>query len=264
MKKIAVVIAVIFIAATMFIVSSGGGNKNELPASENVDMIIHSNLIKIFSLPEKFWAHRCNSVEKAKLMAENFAGIEIDANFHGNETAGRKFNIQHDDKKSDKVTLQDFMPQFAKNNAKIWFDYKNLNSQNAQASLEELEMLIQKYGVDKSRFIIENHNFKDLKIFHDAGFYTSFYVTVKKDLDEDAFRSEVKEAANCGWINAVSFPVVYYDLVKSTGVSADLLTWQTGEDRWWNFLAESNLRKTVDDPQVKVILVKMRTPFDRY
>ena len=262
MKKNAVLIAIIFIVATMFIVSAG--NKNKLPASEDVDMIIHSNLIKIFSLPEKIWVHRCNSVEKAKLMAETYTGIEIDANFYGNETAGKKFDIQHDNKQSDKITLQDFMPMFAKNNVKIWFDYKNLNSKNAQASLEELEMLIQKYGIDKSRFIIESHNFNDLKIFYDAGFYTSFYVTVKQDLDQVAFREEVQNAVNSGWVNAVSFPVVYYELVKSTGVSADLLTWQTGEDRWWNFLSETDLRKTVDDPQVKVILVKMRTPFDRY
>jgi hypothetical protein len=234
------------------------------PTAEDIDGIINEELKKFITPSEKFWIHRCNSLEKARLMSEEFAGIEIDANFHPNETAGRKFDIQHDNKESVQITLQDFMPMFAKTNSKIWFDYKNLSSQNAKDSLAELEMLVEKFGVDKRRFIVENHDFKDLKFFHDAGFYTSFYVTVKKDLDNEKFRAEVQEAVASGFIDAVSFPVDYYELVKSACVNADLLTWQTREERWWTFLAEPKLRVIVEDPQVKVILVKMKTPFDRF
>ena len=233
------------------------------------DNIFHSVLTKFITPSEKFWVHRCNSVEKVKIAAEKFSGVEIDANFYPAESFGRKFDISHDSQEAVNFALEKFMPIFAETDTKIWFDFKNLSEENSAESLNELENLLQKYNIEKSRLIVENHNFHALKTFHDAGFYTSFYVTVNEKIlnspeMQDNFRQEVQDAVNSGFVNAVSFPVEYYELVKNCGVNADLLTWNTHNERWWTFLRKSELRKIVEDTQVKVILIVMKTDYDRF
>lgn len=230
---------------------------------------IHSALINFITPSEKFWVHRCNSLEKASEMSKKFSGIEIDANFYPAEQPGRKFDISHDRHESVEFPLENFLPILAETNTKIWFDFKNLSHDNAQDSLLELENLLEKYHIDKSRLIVENHNFMDLKIFHDAGFYTSYYVTVKKEIfdneaNKENFRAEVRTAANSSFVDAVSFPLEYYELVKSANVSVDYLTWNTHDERWWTFYRKSDLREMLEDNQVKVILIKFITNFDRF
>ena len=237
--------------------------------TNNFDEVIHNVLTNFFEPSEKFWVHRCNSIEKARAMSEKFSGIEIDANFYPEENIGRKFDISHDYSGGVQMPLENFMPVFAETNSKIWFDFKNLKHENAADSLQELENLLQKYNVNKARFIIESHNFRDLKIYHDAGFYTSFYVSVNHKIFKDNklyenFCAEVRAAVSSGNVDAVSFPIEFYDAVKSAGVSADYLTWNTHNERWWTFYYKDNLREMVNDSQVKVILVVMKTPFDRY
>ena len=263
MKKFLLAIILIVAVAGIFLAVTG---KSFHVMREN---IFHSVLATFITPSEKFWVHRCNSVEKVKLAAEKFSGIEIDANFYPAESVGRKFDISHDAHETVNFPLENFMPTFADTNAKIWFDFKNLSEANAVESLNELENLLQKYNVDKSRLIVENHSFHALKKFHDAGFYTSFYVTVKKEILQsqdlqDKFRQEVQDAVNSGFVDAVSFPVEYYELVKSCGINSDLLTWNTREERWWTFLRKSDLRKIVEDSQVKVILIVMKTDYDRF
>lgn len=259
-----------FLLIGICIVAVGFIFVNKFATSDKThDEIIHGILTTFVTPSEKFWVHRCNSLEKASEMSKKFSGIKIDANFYPSEKVGRKFDISHDSHESVQFPLENFMPILAATDTKIWFDYKNLSMTNAEDSLAELENLLNKYHVDKARLIVENHNFRDLKIFHDAGFYTSYYVTVNKEIfkneeNKEKFRAEVREAVDSGFVDAVSFPVGYYDLVKSSGVSADFLTWNTRDERWWTFYKKSALREMVFDPQVKVILVKFKTNFDRF
>ena len=225
----------------------------------------------IYTKADKFWAHGCNAVKRLDLLSDEYAGVEIDAIFYGDQPKGKKFDISHDPHENLEYPLEDFMPIIAKHkDTKVWFDFKNLNRDNAKDSIEELEYLLEKYDVDKSRFIIESHYYEDLDIYHQHGFYTSFYVTINNkwffESEEGAnyFYNEVREAANSGKVDAISFPVRYYDLVKQSGVSKDLLTWNERGEKWWHFYKKDHFKKIVDDEQVKVILVEHPTIYDRY
>ena len=107
----------------------------------------------------------------------------------------------------------------------------------------------------------------DLGLYHQHGFYTSFYVSVNDELifngGESDFINEVQEAVNSQNIDAVSFPLNYYGLLKSADIPLDFLTWQIHDDKWWQFYRKDNLKRLVDDEQVKVILVSNPTMYDR-
>ncbi len=222
----------------------------------------------MYSRSDKFWAHMCNSVEKFQLMSKEYSGVEFDAIFYDKEGT---FEISHDLPDKPEHSLELFLPTIAEfKDTKIWFDFKNLNHENAEAALNELENLLTKYGIDRKRFIIESHDYKELGIFRQHGFYTSFYVTINNKKffkDEDGaneFRNEIRAVASSGNVDAISFPVSYYELVKSANVSNDLLTWNTHGEKWWHFYKRYDLKRLTDDEQVKVILIEHLTNYDRY
>lgn len=232
------------------------------------DELVHAMLTNFVTPSQKFWVHRCNSVGKAAAMSEKFPGIEIDATFYINEAVGRKFDVSHDPKPSVEYPLEDFMPLFAANNTRIWFDFKNLSEANAEAALSELETLLNKYAVDRTRFIIESPNFRELKIFRDAGFYTSYYIPIGGEIFyseeyRQNFAAQIHQIETLGCINAISFPADCYDIMKHVDTNLDYLTWNVNGERWWNFYLDADLREIVDDPQIQIILIKFPTKFDR-
>ena len=65
----------------------------------------------------------------------------------------------------------------------------------------------------------------------------------------------MRQAVQSGNVNAVSFPITYYDLVNKIDIDVDYLTWHTGGERWIEFYLLSDLIKIRRDERVKVILV---------
>ena len=229
---------------------------------------------------EKFWAHRCDSVEKLRLMSKKYAGLELDATFYGREARGRKFDVSHDGKTQVDYPLENFMPTISECDNVIWFDFKNLTHDNAAAALEELDGLLEQYGIDRNRFIVESHNYEDLKIFRERGYYTAYEVPVHESAyGEEIVRDKnflfsnqgmveyfcrlVREAVSSGNVDAVSFPLTYYRLVKYADVPVEMLTYDTHDERWWHFYTRGELREMLNDDKMRGILVSTPTEFDR-
>lgn len=59
---------------------------------------------------------------------------------------------------------------------KFWIDFKNLNKNNAQKSLQTLLYIYKEAGFDIKNLIIESSNYNLLGIFKNYGFYTSYYL----------------------------------------------------------------------------------------
>lgn len=124
--------------------------------------------------------------------------------------------------------------------------------------------------------IVESGNYRELKTFRDDGFYTSYYCPVtydkkererffKSESERRAFKEVVLTAANSGFVDAVSFPVEYYDIVKESGVAIDLLTLDMGA-KYKNYVYDKGDRerqKRLNDEQVKVILLTSPSAFNR-
>lgn len=237
-------------------------------------------LLSIPAPSEKLWAHRCDSLEKFRLMSNKYAGLEIDATFYPDEPRGSRFDVSHDKKKAVEYPLESFMAEIAAIDNPIWFDFKNLTAENASAALEELDGLLEQYGVDRGRFIVESHAYEQLGAFRAREYYTAYEVPVHASAyGDEIVRDEnflfanpgmveyfcrlVREAAASGNIDAVTFPLTYYRLVKHADVPAELLTWDTHGERWWHFFIRKELRAMLFDEQVRAILVDTPTEFDR-
>lgn len=217
----------------------------------------------------KLWAHRCNDTRKLEEMMALYDGVEMDITFYPSADGGR-FDTSHDPQPSPAHPLDDFFAAFAPpHETKVWLDFKNLNEKNAAPALRELERLTAAYRIDKARLVVESGNWPYLAAFREKGYYTSYYcpVDTARYLKTDAHRAEyfekVRAAARSGHVDAVSFPASYYELVKASGVDADLLVWHTRGERWWRFFVEPALRRMLGDDQVKAILVNAPSRYSR-
>lgn len=212
-------------------------------------------------LPNTFWLHRVNSVEKQKEFSSKYAGLEFDIIFHSKEMA---FENSHDLDNLEKFNFEKQLEVYRdlKKQNGMWLDFKNLTESNKKDSLFVLEGLLNKYNVDKSKIWVESSNWQALNIFKTAGFKTSYYFPyynfAKMSGEEiEAAKKKTERIARSGYVDAISFYGGYYNFINTLELPPRivLLSWLNGQE-WLEVLA---LRKYADirnDKRIKVILVK--------
>ena len=240
------------------------------PNFRSVVYKVQDNVImaRLFPITSKFWAHRCNDTRKMEEMMAIYSGVELDIIFCP-LSEGSVFETSHDLQPTIEHPLNDFFARLTPpQETKIWLDFKNLNETTAQPALQELEKLVTTYQIDKKRLIVESANYTCLGLFHQQGYYTSFYCPVNDDRylltteHKEEFVRLVNNAVQSGHVNAVSFPVSYYPLIKEAGIKIDLLTWHH-LGYWWECYLNRKLNSVMKDEQVKVILVSAHSRYDR-
>ena len=97
----------------------------------------------------------------------------------------------------------------------MWLDLKNLTLENSDAVLAALTDLTKRYGVDRSRLIVESRTHKALRKLMKAGFYTSCYVDFAppsefSDTDLSLCLDTLRAVADSGDVRALSFPGWWY------------------------------------------------------
>lgn len=213
----------------------------------------------IFPIKNKFWLHRTNDISRLHRFKNKYCGFEIDINWYEQTN---EFDVSHDKRDIKYIyKLENIFKNIPKDK-KIWLDFKNLTSENAEQSINKIENIIKLYNIRKQNIIIESNNYTKLKTFKDHGFYTSYYIPVdesflKSKSGNVIFKRRVNDAILSGNIDAVSFPIEYYNTIKSLNFHGDLLTWASST-RYYMFYIKNNLKTVLNDQQVKVILVKDR------
>lgn len=227
---------------------------------------LQNEFMKIYyDMPiEKVWAHRCDSIPKMKEQIGTFEGVELDLCYFSEEG---EFDVSHDLQPKLEYPLEDFLAELSGTEIKIWFDFKNLTAQNGDAALQRLNMLFDKYQLDKSKAVVESHNVEELRRFRADGWYTSFYCPVREELLKTPegnlkFYEEVQRAVSTGNVCAVSFPIEYYPLVKKANIDADLLTWDMGS-RWWDYARKAECKQLLQDNRLKAVLVTSNSRYHR-
>lgn len=222
-----------------------------------------------YLVPEKFWVHRVNSLEKFSRVAPIFPGVELDLVIQTGP-AGVYFDVTHPPVESIDLTLDSYFKQTSQKRLSYWLDIKNLSDTNAGAVLAAMAQLVAKHDVAKDRLILESSSPTNLLEFAKQGFYTSYYLQLP-DLAElsaaelDDLAAAAVDEIRLGQVAAVSFPSEMYDFVSNRisplTAQTDLLTWHIraqlqAEDV--TFIEE--MRR---DDNVKVLLMHYATPFDR-
>lgn len=213
------------------------------------------------AIPEKFWLHRVNSVEKQKEFAGKFNGIEFDVVFYPEQSA---FENSHD--KTGALHKYNLEKQFAVygqyNKGKgIWLDVKNLTNDNKELMKKTLNELLDKYKINKEKIWIESPNWKALKVFKEDGWHTSYYFpyydfNAMTEQEIQSVKHETLRAVFSGNVEAVSFSVFYYNFIKGLSLpdGIALLTWAEFKN-YKSFLRLAECKTLLEDEQVKVILV---------
>lgn len=214
--------------------------------------------------PEKIWLHRCNSMEKLHEHIGEYPNVEVDVVFREN----RKFDVTHDEDTTFLLGLEPYFDYMDDTDGKIWLDIKNLKAGNKEEMLAELDRLVETYRMGKDELIVESSNWKALRLFTESGYYTSYYVSFGKpddlsDSEEDACIAELQKVADSGYVRALSFPGWWYATIKEElDRPIDLLTWKHRTSRLELFSSYAG-RQMVEDPQLKVILVKDKGEYHR-
>lgn len=208
---------------------------------------------------DRLWLHRANSLEKWQEFSALYPNAEIDITVR----EGAVLDVTHDEPVSFGLCADRYIQALAHNDRRLWLDIKNLPP-NATRVIERLDSMLALAQVDRTRLIIESDNAEALGLFKQRGYYTSYYV--RYDNPSQLTPAELATALNqlrkvvdSGQVSALSFPIHWYATLHEQlhRPEIDLLTWDH-HTRQWTFLLLPWKRALLNDPQVKVILLKKK------
>ena len=203
-------------------------------------------------------------MEKLYEKEHRYPNVEVDLVFREDNT----FDVTHDVGVSFGQQLDDYFAHMGETGGRMWLDIKNLNPGNAERMLDALDTLAESYGMEKERLIVESPDWESLGQFTREGFNTSCYVTLDlprrlEPEEEERGIEALRRVADSGNVCALSFPGPWYSTLKEElDRPIDLLTWRHRTTQLEFFLLPMG-RKMVNDPQLKVILVKDKGKYHR-
>lgn len=227
-------------------------------------LIVFLGIRDIGQYNNKIWLHRCNSLEKLYEKEAKYPNIEVDIVIRNNHI----FDVTHDIDTTFNLKIASYFDYMQEKDGRMWMDIKNLTSENKRSVLSRLNMLINHFEIEKERLIIESSNWEALATFTENEFYTSYYVPFDEpdELDDEEIDScinELQKIADSRAVCALSFPEDWYDEIKDElNRSIDLLTWRHRDSQLEVLLTPSG-RRMLNDPQLKVILVKDKGDYHR-
>lgn len=219
---------------------------------------------EIGKYPEKLWLHRCNSIEKMIEKEDRYDNIEVDLIYRGDGI----FDVTHDADTTFGLHVDPFFDDLGEGDDHMWLDIKNINLDNCEEICDDLDSLCEVYTVEKDQLIIESNNWKALRELTDEDYYTSFYVPFDKpnrlsDEEIDQCIDSLQYIADTKSVCALSFPGWWYkDIKEELDRPIDLLTWKH-QTTQWEFMLMPYHFGMLEDPQLKVILIKDKGHYHR-
>jgi heptose-I-phosphate ethanolaminephosphotransferase len=206
--------------------------------------------------PVKVWLHRVNSIPRARRMARQFQGMEIDVMY---DAATDVFDIGHPPEPSIGLSLDSLLAAVPDvGHHYFWIDFRNLSDANASAACTRLTAIAAKYGL-VSHMIVESIRPAALACFGDHGFYTSYYLFPEFSLpamstaQRAAYYEEVKAGLAASSVTAVSMSYENLPFVDRYFPDADVLLWYREPSRNLRYYATLAYLKARRHVQVVLI-----------
>lgn len=199
------------------------------------------------------WLHRANQIEKAQRFQYEYSGLEIDVHYIDSI---HTFIIKHNENENSNLTLDQWCTALDNiSNLGIWFDFKNLTTNNREASLQSLMAIREKHHL-KGKLVVESSNFNELTSFNEAGFLTSFYIpyfnpTIVDSLHYQLFR-EKTQAAIDNHITYISGYDFQYEFMKQEFPDQPKLVWTINLDKRYQAKWKKEM---THEKNVEIILV---------
>jgi heptose-I-phosphate ethanolaminephosphotransferase len=179
--------------------------------------------------PTRVWFHRANTAEQLKDVQRRFRGIELDVVF---EEENQRFDVRHPPTPHQGFTLENYLRLAEAQGTEFyfWLDYKNLAEENVGASVQRLEDLDAQFDL-KKRIVVESTNPLSLQAFHQAGFFTSYYLPDLRNRSQwelqpliDAIGGYLEK----GHLSAISQDIRLYPLMRYYFPRYPKLIWDAG------------------------------------
>jgi hypothetical protein len=207
--------------------------------------------------PDKIWVHRVNSVERARLMAKEYRGLEMDVVY---DSAADYYDVGHPPTPSLGISLDQVFSSLPDVGSHyFWLDFKNLSDANKEAACARLVSLARKYRIG-SHVIVESGNPEALACFGARGFYTAYNLFPDDNLAEmtpaqiRSYYEEVRANLLAYRVNALSSNYRSLPFIEKYFTGIDILTWYRDDAR--NLRHYATLGYLAQKRRVKVILVK--------
>lgn len=209
---------------------------------------------------EKLWRHKVNSLEGLEKYTSIFNAIEFDVVFYPESNT---FEVEHDPDPNSSIKLDDYFGSIEHPDSfYYWIDIKNLSMENVESLSKRMTNVLGKYNL-KDRVICESYHHKPLKVLHENGLYTSYWIPhfsykgKLEDYQKDHLNKIHQVLEDCPH-NAISAFYKMFPFIKE--YLPDCTT-----HLWTNGLKTEEDKETIKEfesyPFVKVILVDYEEPF---
>jgi heptose-I-phosphate ethanolaminephosphotransferase len=205
-----------------------------------------------FNPKNKIWLHRVNSRERLELKLNDYEGFETDLVWDG-----KKLDVGHPPEPSINLNFEDLLAIDKRKSKYFWLDLKNLDAENSIEVLRELRRMNDLYSIMK-RVIIESGNAEALKIIHDGGFLTSFYLPELNPEDPIGYLNNVQSRIR-PYHSFISQNGSMLEFMDAKFSGCDKLVWLLKDNRE----TEKKKEELKNRNDVKVILVRERSKYYR-
>lgn len=223
------------------------------------DLLPIFNGTSIAEIPfdHQIWAHRNNSFEDLERYQKTFTGLEIDLMYRADQNI---LDVNHPPAKSLGISFENYLQKFSENDSLfLWLDIKNLTVELANPIFERVDVLLEKYNMDKSRVLIESVVPEALLNFSKAGYVTSYYLPPIHTLTPEQvmpIMSKAKRLVERGQISGISQSIEGILYAQYFMPNVAKFTWALDVSVDSDQLKSFALRTLRDNDDIKVILVR--------
>ncbi len=224
---------------------------------------------------EKVWAHRVNSIGKAREAVRIFKGIEIDVVF---DKKTRFFDVNHPPDQSINLSLETLLASLPSplSHLSFWLDCKNLNKGNVDKSVTRLIQLCFTFNIPRSSIIVESGSPELLSEFSKHDFKTSYYLptTFLSQLKEKNYNNlttieqnsltHLKQVINQSQFDYIStYSEYYFFISKLLNTKKSILLWNVGLEPH-KYFDRKQIKKILSyNKNIEVLLVQLSSKYDR-
>ncbi len=203
----------------------------------------------------KIWRKAIDSADAMNKLPSNIAGFEVDVYF---DSSINSFYVYHDSSGMSTIKIEDLLDIYRNRNlsASIWFDFKNLNSDNHEKALNAFIEIRKNYDL-QDKMIIESTKIKYLPAYCDSGFFTSYYTSffnpyLLKENELNQIADSISNNLERYPVSALSGYYFQYPFLKKYFPNYPILTWADKSSlSIVSFIFNRSLQK---EEHVKIIL----------
>lgn len=219
----------------------------------------HDRMGRQMDCRERIWVHRVNSTERYDVLKNKFNGFETDIAYRNSMHA---FSVYHPpvDGIDDTLSLARFLSSIDLKHKKIWFDTRYLDTSNMKEALQALSAL-DRSGLVQKNCILEIYDAAAAGFFAANGYSVSFNMSPEL-ISQMEKKTAVKDSVSryLEQVAYVSQEAGYLGAIKKLFPARQILTW---DSHFSSFFDTASLQQLLDDPQIAIILVNIKSRFYR-